>query len=321
MLKRVGTLTFALVLVLALVSTSALAGAEFDQEALIKPIDRTLRFVFIAKSIHPWYDVVRDGAQYAIDEFAKMGIKIEMGWDSPPVAEITEHIKKIESNIAARPDGLAVAALDPATNAQIINDAVRAGLNVVTFDTDAPESERASYIGHAGNFEDGFDLGEFLAEEIGYKGEVAVLSGTLSAPNHVGRVEGFKAAMAQYPDIKVVTERADNDDLQKATDLTESILQAFPDLKGIFGCNATNPIGAARAITAAGKAGQVKIVGMDDLPECLQLVKDGTISAVKVQRQWEIGYWVVKYLVAMNEGHTIPKEHPTGSRILTKADL
>jgi ribose transport system substrate-binding protein len=112
-----------------------------------------------------------------------------------------------------------------------------------------------------------------------------------------------------------------NDELETAVSLTENALQANPDLAGIFGCNASNPIGAARAITNAKKAGKVVIVGMDDLPETIQFIKDGTILATKAQRQWEIGYWSVYYAVAMNEGHTIPKEHATGSRLLTKESV
>ena len=89
----------------------------------------------------------------------------------------------------------------------------------------------------------------------------------------------------------------------------------------MFGCNASNPVGAARAITNAGKAGKVLVVGFDDLPETLQFIKSGGIYATMAQRQWEIGYWGVYYLLAMNENHTVPMIHDTGSRIVTKADL
>lgn len=318
--KKLLSVCFVVILLMTLVSATTLASG-FDQEKLLRPVDKTLEFVFIPKLVHPWYDVVKAGAEKAIEEFAKQGIKINMKWDAPPVAEITDHMKRIEANISARPDGMAIAALDPATNTQIINDAVNAGLNVVTFDTDAPESLRACYIGHDKNFEDGYDLGEFLAKKLNYKGEVAILSGTLSAPNHVGRVKGFKAAMEKYPNIKIVAERPDNDSLQKAMELTENILQAFPDIDGFFCCNATNPIGTARAIENAGLVGKVHIVGMDDLEETIQYLKKGVIDAVKIQRQWEIGYWTIKYLVAMYQNHTIPKEHPTGSRIITSEDL
>lgn len=293
----------------------------FDQAQMIQPITEQLDIVFIGKVVHPWYDVVASGAQYAVDQFEKLGIEINMIWDSPPEANINAHMRKIEANISRRPDGLAVASLDPATNTQIINEAVAAGLNVITFDTDAPDSDRLLYVGHAGNFQDGNDLGHYLAEQINEQGKVGILTGTLTAPNHVQRVEGFKAAMAEYPNIEVVFERPDNDDLQRALDLTENALQAHPDLVGLFGCNATNPIGAARAVINAGKEDQVHIVGMDDLPETIQFIRQGTIDAVKAQRQWDIGYWSVVYLVALNQNHTIPAEHPTGAQLLTQEFL
>lgn len=308
-------------LFVAMVGLISLNALAFDQGDLIKPIDKPLKFSFVPKLVHPWYDVVQQGVAKAVAEFKERGIEIEVKWDAIPEAEITAHMKRIEANIAAQPDGLAISCLDPATNTQLINDAINAGLNVITFDTDAPESLRKLYVGHNKDFQDGYDLGEFLAEKIGKKGKVGILSGTLTAPNHVGRVSGFKEAIAKYPDIEIVFERPDNDDLQKAVDLTESALQAHPDLAGMFCCNASNPIGAARAIVNAGKVGQVHIAGMDDMPETLQFIQEGVIDVVKVQRQWEIGYWAIYYLVAMYQGHTVPQEHPTGSRFLTKEDL
>ena len=292
-----------------------------SQAGLIKPITKTLNFVFIPKVIHPWYDIVEEGAIAAAAELEAMGIKINIKFDAPPQADIVEHMKKIEANISMRPDGLAISSLDPATNKQLINDAINAGLNVITFDTDAPDSKRVLYVGHNKDYNDGFALGEYLAKKIGHKGKVGILSGSLSAPNHVGRVKGFKAAIAQYSNIKIVFERPDNDDLQKAVELTENALQANSDLAGIFGCNASNPIGAARAVKSANKAGKIHIVGMDDLEETMQLIKEGVIDATMAQRQWEIGYWSVIYMLAMNQNHTIPSEHATGSRIITAQDL
>jgi ribose transport system substrate-binding protein len=69
------------------------------------------------------------------------------------------------------------------------------------------------------------------------------------------------------------------------------------------------------------KAGQIHLVGMDDLPETLRFIQEGVIDAVKVQRQREIGYWAIKYLAALNEGHTVPKEHLIGTELVTKDNL
>lgn len=286
-----------------------------------KPITRPLKFVFIPKSAHPWYDVVRAGAEEAVAEFKRFGIEIQVVWDAPPAAEMAAHKQKIGAAILARPDGLAVACLAPTTDAQVINNAVKAGLHVLTFDTDAPQSLRTGYVGHSNDYQDGADLGEFLAGKLNNTGKLGILTGTLSAPNHVGRVNGFKAAIAKHKGLQIVFASPDSDDLQQAENLTAMALKTHPDLQGVFCCNATNPVGCARAVKKAGKAGQIHIVGMDALPETLQYLKEGVIDAVKVQRQDEIGYWAVVYLVALNQGRTVPKVHEIGTTLLTKENL
>jgi ribose transport system substrate-binding protein len=306
-------------LVASALALSGGAALAFDQGNLIKPIDKPLTFVFIPKVIHPWYEVVKAGAQRAAEEFKTQGLEVNVIWDEPPQADVADHNRRIETNIGRHPDGLAVSCLDPSTNVQLLKEAVKAGVNVLTFDTFC--SDEFNFVGHKKDAQDGADLAKFLAEKIGDSGKVGILAGSLTAANHAARVAGFKEEMAKHPNIQIVFEQPDDDSLEKAVSLTENALQANPDLKGLFGCNASNPIGAARAVVNAGKTSQVTIVGMDDLPETLQFIEDGVIVGVKAQRQWEIGYWGVKYLVAMNQNHTVPHEHATGSQILTKGLL
>ncbi|MGC4000194.1 MAG: substrate-binding domain-containing protein [Anaeromyxobacter sp.] len=301
---------------LAALTLAPLSSLAFDQGQLIKPVKKELTFVFVPKVVHPWYEVVQAGARKAIEEAKVQGIQVKLIWDAPPQADVADHNRRIETDIGRKPDGLAVSCLDPATNVQLLKESVKAGINTITFDTFCADD--FVFVGHKGDYQDGWDLAEFLAKKIGDKGKVGILSGSLTATNHAARVKGFKDAMAKHPNIKIVFEQPDEDNLEKAVSLTENALQANPDLAGIFGSNASNPIGAARAVINAKKTGQVTIVGMDDLPETLEHIKDGSIAGVKAQRQWEIGYWGVKYLIAMNQNHTVPKVHATGSQILTK---
>jgi len=293
----------------------------FDQAKLIKPVTRPLKIVFIPKLVHPWYKDVELGAQAAIEEFKVLGIRIDMKWDAPATADIDEQVKKIEANISSRPDGIAIACLDPATDTQVINDGIAAGLNVITFDTDAPSSKRLLYVGHDGDYADGLQSGEALARKIGGKGKVGVLVGSLAAPNHVNRVKGFKDAIRKYKDITIAFEVADNDDIQRAMDLTESALQAHPDLKGLYANNAANGVGAPRAVKSAGKAGKIVIIVDSLMPEQITFIRDGVVAMGNAQRQWDIGYWAVKYLVAINQNHTYPRVHETGAIPFTKNDL
>ena len=219
--------------------------------------------------MHPWYEVVAAGATKAAEELKVAGINVDVIWDSPPQADVADHNRRIETNIGRHPDGLAVSCLDPATNVQLLGEAAKAEVNVITFDTFC--SEDFDFVGHKGDYQDGADLAEFLAEKIGDAGKVGILAGSLTATNHAARVKGFKETIAKHPNIEIVFEQPDDDNLEKAVSLTENALQANPDIKGFFGANASNPIGAARAVKNAGKAGEIVIVGMDDLPETLRL--------------------------------------------------
>lgn len=291
----------------------------FDQGALIEPIVETLDITFIPKLTHPWYDVVAKGAQKAVEELRAEGVEVNLIWDSPERADVLAHKSLIEANIERQPDGLAISCLDPATDAPIIRQAVEKGINVITFDTFC--SDDFPFVGHKHDYQDGHDLGHFLAERIGNSGKVAILAGSRTAANHSARVQGFRDAVSSISDISIEFDEPDDDDLDKAYALTNQALDKQPDLAGIFGATATSPVGAARAVSNAGKAGEVKIVGMDDLQETLKFIEEGVIDGVKAQRQWEIGYWTVKYLVAMNRNHKIPHEHATGSQMLTSEQL
>ena len=251
--------------------------------------EKLFKFIFIPKSAHPWYDDVRMGIDVAVAEFQCAGINIQAIWDAPPTTDITIHKQKLEDAFKMRPDGLAIASLVPTIDAQIINTVVKAGIPVITFDTDTPQSLRAAYIGHLSDYQDGVELGEFLAAALNYNGNVGVLTGTLNAPNHAGRVNGFKVAIEKYKGMQIIFSAPDADDLQQAETLTEMALKNHPDIRGFFGCNATNPIGCARAVRRAGKERVVHIVGMDILPETRQYLQEGVIDAVKIQRQDEKG--------------------------------
>jgi ribose transport system substrate-binding protein len=298
---------------------SAAFAADQPAPAPLKPITKKLTFIYIPKLVHPWYDEVRQGIEYAIQEVKKEGIDVEYLWDAPAQADVDEENKKIQAAISRRPDGLCVSSLDPATNSQMLDEALAAKLNVLTFNATA--GPKYPFVGRAADVEDGYTLAKYLAEKMGKKGKVAILLGSLTAPEHQGRVEGFKKALKEYPDIKIVFEQPDNDNLEQAVSVTESALQANPDLNGILCCNASNPIGAARAVKNAGKAGKILIGGFDNLPETLEFVKEGVILATMAQRQWEIGYWTLRYLVAMNRDQTIPHYHDTGALLVTADTL
>lgn len=280
-----------------------------------------LYFVYVPKLVHPWYEDVKAGADRAIAEFAQRGITVRYDWDAPTAADVVQQTQRLEAAIAKNPDVLFVSCLDVAANKPLIEEAVGRGIPVIGFDTPCPGTPLTTFVGHETYIQDGADLAEVLAKALDYKGEIGILLGSPGAENHKQRVEGFKETIAKYPDIKIVAEEYDNDDVERAVNLTASMIQAHPNLQGIFAANASSPIGAGRAIVEAGKKGQVLLVGMDDMPEMVGFVRDGTALAMNVQAVPEIGYWTIVYGVAAANGQTTPIVHDTGSKVVDQTTV
>jgi ribose transport system substrate-binding protein len=321
-----------LILILALVAIGALALAgcapaaapAASEETAASPAaaaEREFYFVYVPKLVHPWYEDVKKGADRAIAELAERGITVKYDWDAPPTADVVQQTQRLEAAIGKQPDVLFVSCLDVAAARPLIEEAVAQGVPVIGFDTPCPETPLTSFVGHEVYVQDGADLAEVLAAAMEYQGEVGILLGSPGAENHKQRVEGFKQALAQYPDIQIVAEEYDNDDLERAVNLTASMIQAHPNLKGVFGANASAPIGAGRAILEAGKKGEILLVGMDDLPEMVEFVRDGTALAMSVQAVPEIGYWTIMYGTALANGQTTPVVHDTGSLVVDQSTV
>jgi ribose transport system substrate-binding protein len=114
-----------------------------------------------------------------------------------------------------------------------------------------------------------------------------------------------------------------NDDQTKASNQTSALLAAHPNLKGMFAMNVVSGNGVTQAVTAAGKAGKVKLVEFDAGPPQVQALKAGTIDALIAQYPYGIGQKAVQLAYRYVTGHRagIKKHYGTGAAIVTKANV
>ena len=267
------------------------------------PAKEEYNLVFIPKLVHTWYEDVKTGIDTAVAELEEKGVKVNVVWDAPTDAIVTDQIAKMEANASSQPDGISVAIIDPSATTAVINELVAAGIHVETFDCDAPDSDREFYCGHSTNYQDGYDMAEVMAEKLGGEGQVAILSGSLSAQNHIDRVTGFKDCLAEnYPNIEVVDEQPDNDSVEEALAVTEGYISTYPDLKAVFGCNGASPNGAARAIIDAGKTDDIIVVGMAEDAEAAGYVRDGAMYCTLKQKVPSYGYNSVYNMIMIADG-------------------
>src|SRR5581483_8380460 len=107
---------------------------------------------------------------------------------------------------------------------------------------------------------------------------------------------GFKQGLTKYPGLQLVAEQYSQSDANTALRVTTDILNAHPDITGIFAANEPGVIGAAKAVQQAGKTGKVVIIGWDAAPDEIKGVQDGSISALVVQNPFKWGMMALTQL-------------------------
>jgi len=175
-----------------------------------------------------------------------------------------------------------------------IDKATDAGIPVVTILGDQPDSKRIAYVGSRQR-DLGYTGGKAIAEAMGGKGKVAILS-IIGVQMFDDREAGYREAFADYPDIEVVQVGDTKADTVTSVNVAKDILQRNPDLNAFVGTDSTAGIGAATAVEEAGKVGQVLVVAMDRNSDILQKIKDGTLTGTVAQDDAAMAFWCLQVL-------------------------
>lgn len=166
---------------------------------------KSFKISMIAKSsTNPVFLSAQTGAEKAAADLSrKYGIKIEIDWRTPEKEDGQVQAQRIAQAVNEGADAILISCSDAGKVTGAINDAVKRGVPVMTFDSDAPDSKRFAFYG-VDDIETGEMVMDNLAEVMGKKGNVAILAGNQNAPNLKKRVDGVKKAAAKYPGIKIV---------------------------------------------------------------------------------------------------------------------
>lgn len=252
-----------------------------------------LRFVLIPKVSHPWFDVVRQGAEQAGRMIQQQsGRPVRIDYQPPATAQLSQQAQLLEAAIRSRADGIMIDLLDGEGLRPLLLQARSAGIALTLFDSQAPADLAITSIGND-YCKQAQIASQRLVELLGGKGQVAIMQGVRTAPNHAIRVACHQQLFGQHPGIQVVATPADNDDIATAERQALATMRQFPGLRGWVVADAGGGIGVARAVRALGRQGSVKVVGIDDLPELLDQIKGGVIDSTSATRPTAQGYWSV----------------------------
>jgi D-allose transport system substrate-binding protein len=152
-------------------------------------------------------------------------------------------------------------------------------------------------------------------------GKVAIIEGLPGAPQSEARTAGAKKAFGTDPSIKLVSVQPGDWDRSKAYNTTTNLLQANPDLKGIMCSNDVMALAAVEAIEAAGKTGQIIVVGIDLIQQAKDAIREGKLAGSVAFSPFLIGELFTRVAVAAYEGKKIPDGVSVTSVLATKDNI
>ena len=195
--------------------------------------------------------------------------------------DVAKQIGDVEDMIQKKIDILLLNPTDSAGVQSAVRSAKKAGVIVVAVDANA-QGPVDSFVGSK-NLDAGRLACEYLAKNIGEKGDVAILDGIPVVPI-LERVKGCREALAKYPGIKVVSTQNGKQERATALTVTENILQANKNLKGVFSVNDGGSMGALAAIEASGK--DVKLTSVDVAPEAIKAMQKAGSKFIATTAQY-----------------------------------
>ncbi len=266
---------------------------------------------------NPFYKEIADAM---IAEAGKAGYDVVITDGNFDVVKQSNQVKDfIASGYAA----IVLAPCDSKAIGATIREANDAGIPVFTVDIGSLDPS-AKVVCHVAtdNFAGGKMAAEAMIEALNGKGKIGII-------NHpeveavILRTDGFKARLKELGKDKDIIIMADLPGLgsrDKAFRAAQDMLQAVPDIDGIFCINDPTALGAIAALEGAGKMDRVKLVGFDGQPEGKQAIKDGKIFADPIQFPGKLGSEVVKVFLRYVDGEEVPGEILIPTALYYKAD-
>ncbi|MBR0069746.1 MAG: sugar ABC transporter substrate-binding protein, partial [Synergistaceae bacterium] len=180
-----------------------------------------------------------------------------------------------------------------------VRQAEEAGIPVITLNLDCASDTVHSALVMAVDYDAGRMAADKMAEQMGGKGDIAIIQGVPGLARTDNLEQGFRDTIAKYSGIKIVD--AQTASFQKDTAMTvmNSFLQSYPDLKGVFAINDAMAEGAALAAESANKKGQICIWGADGEKDALAMIESGAMSGTIYTNSWDEGSTAAKIALLM----------------------
>jgi rhamnose transport system substrate-binding protein len=273
----------------AAASSSASASSSSSGAAASGGLKTGLKVYVIPKQLGQSYFTTADsansgGAIAALNTLGETGTETS-GNAATPAAQIPA----IQAAISKGANALIVSATDPTALCPTLSAAMKRGIAVVTYDSDAPTC-RSLFINQASTAAIGTSEVDILAKELNDTGQIAIVSAAASATNQNAWIGYMKQELKKYPKMQLVSTVYGNDDATTSTQVTQGLLEQYPNLKGIISPTTVGIAAAAAVLDTSKYRGKVLLTGLGTPDSMKKFVSDGTVKEFELWNPADLGY-------------------------------
>jgi len=284
----------------SLCAAAVLAGSAGAQQA-------PLYIPLVSKGFqHQFWQAVKSGAEQAGKDY-----NVRVTFEGPETeAMVDKQIDMLTSALAKHPAAIGFAALDSKAAIPLLKKAQAQKIPVIAFDSGV-DSDIPVTTATTDNKAAAGMAADKMAQLIGNAGEVGLVVHDQTSRTGIDRRDGFVNRMkSAHPNVKIVSVQYGGGDHLKSTEVAKAMLQAYPNLKGIFGSNEGSAAGVVNAIRETHR--KVIVIGYDSGKQQKDAIRDGIEAGAITQNPVGIGYKTVEAAVKALKGETLPKVIDTG---------
>lgn len=269
--------------------------------------------VIISTLNNPWFVVL---AQTAASEAEDLGYEAKIFDSQNNTAQETDHF---ENAIASGYDAILFNPTDADGSVVNVLKAKKAGVPVFCMDREVNDAEAPTSQILSDSYSGCVSLGKYFVKRLNKKGKYVELLGLVGDNNTWSRSRGFHSVVDNYPELKMVAQQNADFDRNKALEVMESILQAHPDIDGVFCGNDAMAMGAYQALLAAGIVDHVQVFGFDGEKEVVEMIHEDKIVATGMQFPKVMAKTAAKFANDYFRGErNFPKKIPVAVEMVTK---
>jgi len=249
---------------------------------------------------NPFFEAAARGGREAATE---LGADFIFQGPSTPTAE--GQIEIIDALIAQKVNAIAISANDPDALVPICKKAMARGIKVITWDSAVAPAGRQIFVNQADMEAIGRIEVQMLAEMIGYKGEIAILSAAATMTNQNTWIMWMQKELQlpKYKDMRLAAIVYGDDLREKSYTEAQGLFKSYPNLKGIISPTTVGIAASGRALKDAGLSGKIALTGLGLPSEMAEYIRDGTCKEMALWNPVDLGYMAtyVSYLITSGQ--------------------